>query len=285
LESILFFSGSQFDIHSGDIDSKFIDHYNEIAQSKDIDPWFYYFHRSCHLTIAGCEASKSLENVVNIQQAIEKYSSRQFRFSCLLHSWSSTLDYSDDGMEKAIVYEKMLNDFFLGIKTRLGLMIPFDDSNAHTKFDEQLNEFFSRKKNEIHLALCDCIDTPLVLENIRQLISTTQIYMNTIDSTVNHRLLKDIAAYIPYLINIFGLNYSVSDADDIGFTRSTENQTSTINVEDITMPYVGTFSLCHDAVGTEATVIPNKEIVPVGYIITTDIVPELHIRIEDQGMN
>jgi hypothetical protein len=51
------------------------------------------------------------------------------------------------------------------------------------------------------------------------------------------------------------------------------------------MPYVGTFSLCHDAVGTEATVIRNKEIVPIGYIITTDIVPELDIRIEDQGMN
>jgi len=76
------------------------------------------------------------------------------------------------------------------------------------------------------------------MKNILQLISTTHIYMNKENSTVNHHLLGNIAVYITHLINIFDLNSYVSDADDICSTRSTENQISTVNVEDIPMPYV-----------------------------------------------
>jgi len=62
-----YFSGSQFENHSGDIDSKFLHHDNEIVQFKDSNPWFYYFHHSFHLVIAVCEISEeSLKNVITI---------------------------------------------------------------------------------------------------------------------------------------------------------------------------------------------------------------------------
>ncbi|CAF4290425.1 unnamed protein product, partial [Rotaria magnacalcarata] len=105
-------------------------------------------------------------------------------------------------------------------------------------YDLQLNERFSAIKKQVHLALCDSIDTPTVMENIRQLITTTNIYMNRTNATVNRLLLRNIAAYITRLIDIFGLNSSVPSTDDIGFTRSTEQQASAVNVEDIAMPYV-----------------------------------------------
>jgi hypothetical protein len=66
--------------------------------------------------------------------------------------------------------------------------------------------------------MTDSIDTPSVMESIRQLISTTNTYITTANPTVNHLLLRDIALYITYLINTFGLN-SCGSVDDISFIQ------------------------------------------------------------------
>lgn len=230
--------------------------------------------------------SKSLKNFITIKQALEKYTSRQIRLLFLLHSWSSTLDYSDHGMEKALTYEKMLNEFFLNVKTHLRSMKLLNHSNAYTKFDNddlQLNERFSTAKRQIHAALCDSIDTPTVMETLRQLLSTTNIYMNRNNATVNRLLLRNIATYITRLINIFGLNVSVPSTDDIGFVRSTEQQGSTVNVEDIAMPYVEQFAIFRDAVRTQAIAVKNKEILTLCDHVRNEVLPELGVRLEDQG--
>jgi cysteinyl-tRNA synthetase len=290
--NFIFFLGPQFDIHTGGIDLKFPHHDNEIAQSEahyDSDTWVNYFLHSGHLTIAGCKMSKSLKNFVTIKQALEKYSPRQIRLIFLLHSWSTTLDYSDHGMEKALIYEKLLNEFFLNIKTHLRSMKQLNHSDAYTKFGEHditLNERFSAAKKDIHIALCDSIDTPTAMEKIRQLISTVNIYMNTPNATINRLLLRNISVYITRLMNIFGLNPSSSSVDnDIGFTRSNDQQTSTINTEDIAMPYVQAFSSFRDAVRTQAIAIKNKEILTLCDHVRNEVLPELGVRLEDRGMN
>lgn len=283
--------GPQFDIHTGGVDLKFPHHDNEIAQAEahyDSDVWVNYFLHSGHLTIAGCKMSKSLKNFVTIQQALEKYSSRQIRLLFLLHSWSSTLDYSDHGMEKAVTYEKMLSEFFLNIKTHLRSMKQLNHYDAYTKFGDHdivLNERLSAIKKQIHLALCDSIDTPTVMEQIRQLVSSTNIYMNTSNTTINRLLLRNIASYITRLINIFGLNSSLSTLDDIGFSRSTEQQASAVNVEDIAMPYVEQFAYFRDAVRTQAIAVKNKEILTLCDHVRNEILPDLGVRLEDQGRN
>jgi len=121
------------------------------------------------------------------------------------------------------------------------------------------------------------------MEQIRQLISTTNIYMNTTNATINRLLLRNIAVYITRLINIFGLNSSVSNVDDIGFSRSTEQQVSAVNVEDIAMPYVEQFALFRDAVRTQAIAVKNKEILTLCDHVRNEILPELGVRLEDQA--
>ena len=68
-----------------------------------------YFLHSGHLTIAGCKMSKSLKNFITIKDALKKYTARQLRFAFLLHKWNDTLDYSENTMEMAVTYEKLLN--------------------------------------------------------------------------------------------------------------------------------------------------------------------------------
>ena len=282
--------GRHFDIHTGGIDLKFPHHDNEIAQSEahyDSDMWVNYFLHSGHLTIAGCKMSKSLKNFVTIQQALEKYSARQIRLLFLLHSWSSTLDYSDHGMEKALSYEKMLNEFFLNVKPHLRSMKPLNHSSAYVKVlehDLTLNERFSTGKKQVHLALCDSIDTPAALEHIRQLISATNIYMNAAGSTINALLLRNIAVYITRMLEIFGLNSSASAIDqNIGFARAHDAENSSVNVEDIAMPYVEQFALFRDAVRTQAIAVKDKEILTLCDHVRNEVLPELGVRLEDHG--
>jgi cysteinyl-tRNA synthetase len=75
----------------------------------DNDNWVRYFLHSGHLTISGCKMSKSLKNFVTIKDALTRHTARQLRIAFLLHSWKDTLDYSNNTMEMAVQYEKLLN--------------------------------------------------------------------------------------------------------------------------------------------------------------------------------
>lgn len=104
--------GPKLDIHTGGVDLKFPHHDNELAQSEahfNSQEWIKYFLHTGHLTIAGCKMSKSLKNFITIRDALAKHNATQLRLAFLLHSWKDTLDYSDNTMEMAAQYEKMLN--------------------------------------------------------------------------------------------------------------------------------------------------------------------------------
>ena len=103
--------GSHLDIHSGGLDLVFPHHANEILQSTayhGIKTWANYWihtglHRSgsCRLkTIVAFlgllntksmdeKMSKSLNNTILIRDMLKTYTSRQFRFFCLMHDYRS----------------------------------------------------------------------------------------------------------------------------------------------------------------------------------------------------
>ncbi|CAF1127095.1 unnamed protein product [Rotaria sordida] len=251
--------GSQFDIHTGGIDLDFPHHDNKTAQSKayfDPDSWVINFLHSVHLTIGGCKMSKASKKIVTLQQVLEKYGPTKIRLLFLLHSWLKHL-YS-------------INDS--------------NNSNTSTKDNERdliLNKDFSTAEKQINLALCDFIDTPSAMENIRQLMLKTIAYMNTKNVAVNCLLLRKIAAYITRLITIFGLHDSVTFVDDIGFSRSTEQQASAINMENIVMPHVEQFASLDDAVHTQ-TIADKSKIVTSGDRVIGQLLSESGVRLEDQ---
>lgn len=108
--------GSTADIHTGGVDLKFPHHDNEIAQVEACfksDHWINFFLHAGHLTIEGCKMSKSLKNFITIRDALKKNTATQLRLAFLLHSWNSTLDYSDNTMKEAIQLEKAMNVILL----------------------------------------------------------------------------------------------------------------------------------------------------------------------------
>ncbi len=63
--------------------------------------------------------SKSANNVVGIGDALEKHTSRQIRLLCLLHLWSTTLDYNQNEIDEAENYEETIANFFRDVNKGL----------------------------------------------------------------------------------------------------------------------------------------------------------------------
>lgn len=171
------------------------------------EDWVKYFLHTGHLTISGCKMSKSLKNFVTIQQALQKQSSTQLRLSFLLHSWKDTLDYSENTMEMAVQYERLLNEFFLNIKDLTRHVTP---SKPATQFNEwsniegEIQLKFNQAKDDVHIALCDNIDTRSALDAIRDLVSIVNVYIRDNSRRLNALLLRRIAEYITDMLHIFG---------------------------------------------------------------------------------
>ena len=97
--------------------------------------WVNFFLHSGHLHIQGCKMSKSLKNFVTIKDSLKKYTSNQIRILFLLHTWKDVLDYSDQGMDAALAFEKTTKEFFFKVKN-FSREIKFDEANAYYKFTD-----------------------------------------------------------------------------------------------------------------------------------------------------
>ncbi|KAI4457374.1 cysteinyl-trna synthetase [Holotrichia oblita] len=273
--------GPTLDIHTGGVDLKFPHHDNEIAQSEayfNESEWVKYFLHSGHLTIAGCKMSKSLKNFVTIQDALSQYTARQLRFAFLLHSWKDTLDYSPNTMDIAIQFEKCLNEFFLNIKN---IVRSIDQQTSDvtfskwTKAELGLNQKFIKVKDNVHTALCDNIDTKTALDNIRELVSASNLYMRD-KKPPNALLLNHVGVYITDLLKIFG---TIPESEDIGFPVCSSTNS---NLETVVLPYVTILAKFRDTIRDHAKTLKANNILKECDLLRDDILPFVGVRLEDR---
>nr|XP_018898966.1 PREDICTED: cysteine--tRNA ligase, cytoplasmic isoform X1 [Bemisia tabaci] len=276
--------GDSMDIHTGGVDLKFPHHDNELAQAEayyDNNHWVRYFLHSGHLKIAGCKMSKSLKNFVTIQDALKRHSARQLRFAFLLHAWKDTLDYSDNTMEIAVSYEKMVNEYFLSIKDIIRSSKESSLSDSYEKWSGReldLYKKFVQTKENVHKALCDNIDTRSSLDALRECITSCNIYCRDSGSKLNVTLLHQIALYITKMMKIFG---TITSDNQIGFPLASNSTCNPSNVEEIAMPYLMILSQFRDDVRTIGKHLKASEILQLCDKLRDDILPNVGVRLED----
>ncbi|MCI4393059.1 hypothetical protein PGIGA_G00153050 [Pangasianodon gigas] len=275
--------GSSMDIHGGGFDLRFPHHDNELAQSEayfDNDYWVRYFLHTGHLTIAGCKMSKSLKNFITIKDALAKHTARQLRLAFLMHSWKDTLDYSCNTMESAIQYEKFMNEFFLNVKDIL--RTPTDITGQFEKWEAEeidLNKSFYEKKEGVHEALCDNIDTRTALEEMRALVGQSNTYIAARKSAKllpNRMLLQSIAHYLTDMFKTFG---AIEGTEPIGFPVGRNDQN--VDLESTVMPYLKVLSDFREGVRKIAREQKVTEVLQLCDTVRDDILPELGVRLED----
>uniref|UniRef100_A0A1A9W3Q7 Cysteine--tRNA ligase, cytoplasmic n=1 Tax=Glossina brevipalpis TaxID=37001 RepID=A0A1A9W3Q7_9MUSC len=273
--------GPKFDIHTGGVDLKFPHHDNELAQSEaafDSTEWVKYFLHTGHLTIAGCKMSKSLKNFITIQQVLQQHTSCQLRLAFLLHSWKDTLDYSENTMEMAVQYERLLNEFFLNVKDLTRHVISGEPRrlfDAWTRIEDELLKKYNTTRQLVHQALYN-VDTRSALDIIRDLISSANIYIRDNKLKLNSLLLRKIARYITDLLHIFGA--ITGPKGEIGFpVTDLSNRHSTV------VPYVEATAEFRKQVRSQAKTLKALEILKLCDDLRDDVLPKLGVRLEDKA--
>lgn len=95
--------GEQIDIHGGGTDLIFPHHENEIAQSESLTgkPFARYWVHNGMLKFTGEKMSKSLGNLVTIEDFLQDHSADVLRFMVLNSSYRSPLTFNDEVIEQA----------------------------------------------------------------------------------------------------------------------------------------------------------------------------------------
>jgi cysteinyl-tRNA synthetase len=95
--------GADFDIHAGGVDLVFPHHENEIAQFEAAtgEPFARYWVHNGHLTLEEGKMSKSVGNIIDLEEAIASYGADTLRMFFLRADYRSPVEFSEDRLKEA----------------------------------------------------------------------------------------------------------------------------------------------------------------------------------------
>jgi len=157
--------GDVFDIHGGGCDLTFPHHENEIAQSccaNDTDEMARYWVHNGFVTIEGAKMSKSIGNVLLVQDLVHEASGEALRMNLLSAHYRQPLDWTKKELKTCT---KVLGKFY----TALSEIEGYSD---YTAVNADIPEAFLA-------ALCDDLNTPLAIAELHSLFKTMQLEKDT----------------------------------------------------------------------------------------------------------
>ncbi|KAF8629904.1 hypothetical protein AX15_003256 [Amanita polypyramis BW_CC] len=282
--------GSNLDIHSGGIDLAFPHHDNEMAQSEayhECNSWVNYFLHTGHLHIEGLKMSKSLKNFITIDEILQKFTARQLRLAFLTQLWNSKVDFSESLMTGEVRnIEQTMNNFFTVAKALVyqarSNTSSSDGSHQNNEPEQLLMSQFYESQKAFRAALCDSFNTPVSLDVLRELVSRTNVYINSQGSKANADLVETIAVWISRMLRMFGLGEG--ESTEVGWGQENKDNNA-INRDEILMPYLQTLSSFRD--GVRRLAISKNEsalrdiLLLCDKLRDTDLVP-LGVALDDQ---
>lgn len=179
--------GVPFDIHGGGNDLKFPHHDNEIAQTcgfhNNSDPACFakYWVHNGFLNLADEKMSKSLGNVVYIDDLIKDYKGNDIRLALLSTHYRQPIPWSTNVLNQAVSIAKKIKRF--------------------TSSYPNMNKFFADTK--IGEAILDDLNTPKALAVMQEIINTPE----------NFELEKEISTY-KYIFEGSSQDLSISKSDE-----------------------------------------------------------------------
>ena len=132
--------GESLDIHGGGQDLVFPHHENEIAQSEastGIVPFSRYWVHNGLLRLGGDKMSKSLGNLVSVEEALERFSPDAIRIYFLSSHYRSPLSYTDDGCAGT---ERSLDRLRHALERESGSGDPLDGEPYRRQFFEGMDD-------------------------------------------------------------------------------------------------------------------------------------------------
>ncbi|KZT71709.1 cysteinyl-tRNA synthetase [Daedalea quercina L-15889] len=246
--------GDKMDIHSGGIDLAFPHHDNEMAQSEayhNRPTWVNYFIHTGHLHIEGLKMSKSLKNFITIDEILQKYSARQLRLAFLTQLWNARVDFSESLMTGEVRnMETTFNNFFTLVKALITQAdtegARLDGMNRFGDAEHELTNSLHSSQDAFRAALCDSFNTPEALSVLRELVSRTNVYINSRGKDLEVGVVVRVADWVGRMLRVFGLGEG--ETSEIGWGQERDAGEESVNREEILMPYLRTLSSFRDGV-------------------------------------
>lgn len=183
--------GSHLDLHTGGIDLRFPHHTNELATAEaklclhtlSADPedthqrWSHTWLHAGHLHLQGRKMSKSVKNFVTIREFLDRGGSADaFRTFCLLHRYSSPVEYSEDRLIDAQSFVSRIRGF---LRRQNWQTVPKSHpvnaraASMHPKCEraKTLHQEIEVAEDEIEEALADDFNTPKAMSKVSKLIT------------------------------------------------------------------------------------------------------------------
>ncbi|KAH7924212.1 cysteinyl-tRNA synthetase [Leucogyrophana mollusca] len=246
--------GNNMDIHSGGIDLAFPHHDNEMAQSEafhNCGSWVNYFIHTGHLHIEGLKMSKSLKNFITIDEILQRFTARQLRLAFLSQMWSAKVDFSESLMSGEVkTIETNLNNFFTRVRALVSQSRAAKDrsdgQHHYESAERELTDVLYESQSAFRAALCDSFNTPEALKIIRDLVSRTNIYINSHGKDLNVSVIEHVARWVGQMLRMFGLGEG--EKSELGWGQEGEQGEQGTNREEVLMPYLRTLSSFRDGV-------------------------------------
>ena len=189
---MLFRSG--FDLHCGGADLRFPHHENERAQAVALGKQFaaHWMHNGFVVDAEGEKMSKSLGNVANLLDLVEKYDPRAYRMLLLQTHYRSPVRVGQDNIDAAVKAVTGIDGFFSRIDTNSA--IP----------DVAVLDSFRR-------AMDDDLDTPTATALMFDTMRRANAAVDSGDAAVA----TSLAGAVREMCSAFGLTVNdVADVDD-----------------------------------------------------------------------
>jgi cysteinyl-tRNA synthetase len=160
--------GETFEIHGGGHDLIFPHHENEIAQSESYTgkQFAKIWVHSGMVTINSQKMSKSLGNIVTIEQALKSWGMNSIRLYCLSLHYAKPLDYTDELLKESVQRWRQIETCAFELRSATGTGGEVDAVNRLC--DESMKAF--------QAAMDDDMNTSLALTEFQKLVTKLNRY-------------------------------------------------------------------------------------------------------------
>jgi cysteinyl-tRNA synthetase len=197
--------GEEIDIHGGGNDLIFPHHENEIAQSESLNEkqFVRYWVHNGMLQLGGEKMSKSLGNLVTIEDFLAKHNADVLRFMVLNSSYRSPLTFNDEVIEQS---EKALDR----LRSALRPALP-NAKGASTEALSSLHKQIENTKSSFITVMDDDFNTAGAIGNLFDLV---KVINQTRDSGASDAELQPGQDMLRELTAVLGLRLEAEDRDD-----------------------------------------------------------------------
>jgi len=195
--------GEQIDIHGGGNDLVFPHHENEIAQTESLTgkPFARYWMHNGMLQLGGEKMSKSLGNLVTIDEFLSLHSGDVFRMLVLNASYRGPLTFTDDVVRQA---ESALDRLRSAFKPGNPAGLPPGEAEA------ALAAATAEARRRFEAAMDDDFNTSVALSHLFDLVRAIN---QARDAGAAERPLDDAQASLRQLAGVLGLRLSDSQSE------------------------------------------------------------------------